>query len=340
MGKLDSLPSTGEAFRRGDLSSDQVRAVTEAATVDPSSERELLDDAGRLSLHELKDKARRVRHAADGVDEEARYRRIHRERYLRTWTDDDGAGCGSWRTTPDDQALILEALGRTERQVFDEARRHGSRERPEAYVIDALTRLATTDGSTGTPGGVDGRGPTRRPGSDAKIIVRVDHAALRRGAVAPGEVCEIAGIGPIPVSVVRSWIANDAFLAAIVTDGVDIRNVVHLGRKATALQRSALEWLAPVCCVEGCSTSVRLEIDHRDDWAATRSTTLDALDRLCAHHHALKTRHGYQLAPGTGKRPMLPPGDPGLGAPARAGASPGARQAGVSPGQPNLLDTG
>ena len=43
----------------------------------------------------------------------------------------------------------------------------------------------------------------RSGGADAKIIVRVDHTALLRGAVGPGELCEISGIGPIPVSVVR-----------------------------------------------------------------------------------------------------------------------------------------
>jgi hypothetical protein len=33
----------------------------------------------------------------------------------------------------------------------------------------------------------------------------------------------------------------DAFLAAVVTDGVDVRSVVHLGRNDTAHQRTALE---------------------------------------------------------------------------------------------------
>ena len=376
VGKLDGLPHTAESFRRGELSGAQVRAVADAAAVDPSAERGLLDAAGRLSLHELEDEARRVRHAADGVDEEARYRRIHRDRYLRTWTDDDGAGCGTWRTTADRHAQILAALRRQETQIFHDARREGRRERPEAYAVDALHQLLTTGEQAGTGDetlghvtnphatdhapagashdhetatGADGtpaKAPTgtrarrRSGGSDAKIIVRVDHTALMRGAVEPGELCEISGIGPIPVSVVRDWVTNDAFLAAIVTDGVDIRSVVHLGRRATALQRTALEWLAPTCTVEGCSASVRLEIDHRDDWARTRRTVLDSLDRLCPHHHALKTRHNYGLAPGTGTRPLLPPDHPDH--PDRTKAPPpgGADGAPPPPDQPTLLDTG
>ena len=80
--------------------------------------------------------------------------------------------------------------------------------------------------------------------SFAKVIVRVDAAAFDRGEVAPGEVCEIAGQGPIPVADARRMIGHDAFVAAISTNGTEIHKVVHLGRKATALQRTAFEWLS------------------------------------------------------------------------------------------------
>ena len=68
----------------------------------------------------------------------------------------------------------------------------------------------------------DARGsPRRTAGADAKIIVRVDLEALLRGRTLDGETCEIAGLGPIPVSIVREWMDN-AFLAAIVTQGTEI----------------------------------------------------------------------------------------------------------------------
>ena len=48
-----------------------------------------------------------------------------------------------------------------------------------------------------------------------------------------GEVCEIAGLGPVPVSFVRELIdSGDPFLAAVVTVGVDVLNVVHPGSQA------------------------------------------------------------------------------------------------------------
>ena len=105
----------------------------------------------------------------------------------------------------------------------------------------------------------------------------------------------------------RDWIDDGAFVAAVIRDGTDIRTVTHLGRHATVLQRTALEAITATCAVEGCSAGVRLEIDHRVDWTTTRHTTLDELDRLCEHHHDLKTHHGYHLAPGTGTRQLLPP---------------------------------
>ena len=86
--------------------------------------------------------------------------------------------------------------------------------------------------------------------------------------------------------------------------------MAHLGRKPTAHQRSAPEWLYPTCAAEGCSSLTYLESDHRDDWASTQRTVLDLLDRLCPHHHDLKTRDGWALEHGQGKRAFVPPDDP------------------------------
>lgn len=144
-----------------------------------------------------------------------------------------------------------------------------------------------------------------------KIVVRLDWDALVRGFPIGGEVCEIAGIGPVPVSVVRAMLASgDAVLAAVVTKGVDIASVVHLGRRPTAYQATALDWLSPTCTAEGCNNSARLETDHRQDWAKTKFTLLRWLDRLCEHCHDKKTCHGWALVGGHGKRPIVPPEDP------------------------------
>ncbi|MBW8826688.1 MAG: hypothetical protein JF603_10130, partial [Acidobacteria bacterium] len=128
-----------------------------------------------------------------------------------------------------------------------------------------------------------------------------------RGYPIAGEVCEIAGIGPVPVEVVRRMAASgDLFLTAVVTKGVDV-----------------------VCRREGCGHRDHLQIDHRVDWAHTKITALRWLDWLCPNDHQLKTNHGWALIDGAGKRPMVPPGHPDhpgtsrdLAAAARAGPAP------------------
>ena len=142
---------------------------------------------------------------------------------------------------------------------------------------------------------------------DCKVIVRVDHPAVKRGHTHPGETCEVAGVGPLPVSVVRDMISGGAFVAAVVTSATNVTGVAHLGRRPTGIQATALQWRDAQCCVQGCSADGYLETDHRSGWAVTGQTSVDDLDRLCSHHHSLKTNQGYRLAAGTGKRPMRPP---------------------------------
>jgi Domain of unknown function (DUF222) len=151
----------------------------------------------------------------------------------------------------------------------------------------------------------------RRRGAPVKLLLRVDYNAWLRGVTAHGETCELAGYGPIPMSVAQELIATgDPFVAAILTKGERLVGVAHLGRKPTAYQESALEWLYPTCAARGCSDRGRLERDHEIDWTKTHFTMLDHLDLLCHHHHSLKTRSGWALVPGTGKREFVSPEDP------------------------------
>ncbi|MBD0292254.1 MAG: DUF222 domain-containing protein [Jiangellaceae bacterium] len=139
-------------------------------------------------------------------------------------------------------------------------------------------------------------------------LLRVDLTALRRGRVEASEMCEIRGVGAIPVSVAEELLGQ-AVLKLVITHGVDVRNVTHLGRGPTAAQKIALAWASPECSVEGCWRT-RTQYDHREPWAQTRHTRLDELDLLCSFHHDLKTRLGWALVDGTGKRAFVPPDDP------------------------------
>jgi hypothetical protein len=237
----------------------------------------------------LRDRCRRVQAAAQ-THEAARHDAIHRRRYLRHWSDPDGAFRLDLRTTADAGAEVLAALEVRRAKVFEAARRAERRESQEAYLADALVALAR-DAEAG--------GDDKRSGPRAMVHVRVDHTAFVRGHTEAGETCEIAGVGPVPVATARA-LASDAILQAVVTKGVEVTAVAHLGRTIPARLRTALEARDPECVVEGCGVRRPLEIDHVTPFAEGGPTHIDNLARVCRWHHHLKTYCGYRLEGGPG----------------------------------------
>lgn len=179
---------------------------------------------------------------------------------------------------------------------------------------DRPAELFATDDSSQAPQVASpktGRRAQKLAGSPMRVMVRVDLDALLRGVPIEGELCEIAGYGPVPVSVVENLLATEnPFLVGILTRSQEVVGVYHHGRHPNAHQRSALDFFYPTCAVEGCSTRAGLQYDHRVDFAATKITAYDLLDRLCVHHHRKKTNEGWALIEGKGKRPFVPPDDP------------------------------
>jgi len=303
--RLEKLPTTAELRRQGKLSEAQANEVAAAATAKPDAEADLLRVAQREPVAALRQRCARVK-AAAADDEAARHRRIHQERRLRHWNDADGAFRMDLRATPEAGAVILANLKPFCDHAFAGARAAGRRESSEAYAADALVAMAEAAGrpeASGCDGDKSASGPR------AMVHVRVDHAALVRGHVEGDEVCEVPGVGPIPVATARAW-AGDAVLKALVTKGVDVVAVAHAGRTVTAAQRAALEERDPTCVVPGCAISKGLEIDHVDGWAVTRTTTLGRLARLCTWHHDLKTYWGYRLDGCAGDWRLGPPEHP------------------------------
>ncbi len=109
-----------------------------------------------------------------------------------------------------------------------------------------------------------------------------------------GEVCEIVGGGPIPVSVAQRML-DDSFLKVLLVDGTDVRAVSHPGRTIPARLRSAVEERSPECDIEGCHVTRHLEIDHNLPVEEGGPTALWNLHRLCPHDHEHKHRHGLRL---------------------------------------------
>jgi hypothetical protein len=327
--RLQDHPEVADAARSGLLSAAQTSIICEATEADPHAAARLVDAAQIASFAELRDQVAIVK-AAAVADHEARRREIHRRRRVRPWTDTDGVwhlhACGNI----EDGAQIMAALTPIANDLFRQAHRDGRREPAEAHLFDALVHLSLdatsiddadatgADGSTAAPPGLDApksprrriRRRRRRRGAPVKLLVRIDYDTWLRGVALPGETCELVGYGPISVAVVQELVARgDPFVAAILAKGKSLVGVAHLGRAPNAYQQSALEWLYPWCAVEGCSSRIHLERDHRVDWIKAHHTMLDELDMLCSHHHALKTRKNWALVSGMGKRAFVPPTD-------------------------------
>ncbi len=229
--------------------------------------------------------------SAGEAESRARYEEIRRNRFLLMWTDRDGAGHVEARLTPDAMARMTAAIRRESNAVFEEARKAGQREPTVAYEADALVALVT--GTSVTGGSVPATGSAR---PTTLMHLRVDLAALRRGSLGDGETCEIPGVGPVPLATAVNELGN-AITKVIVTDGVDVTTVCHLGRTVPAHIRSALEERDESCVVPGCDVTKGLEIDHHViPFAEDGPTELWNLCRLCRWHHYLKTHCDYELS--------------------------------------------
>ena len=292
--QIQNLPAVEAAVETGQLSVDQAAEVADAATADRSAEQNLLHTASRKPLHELREECGRVKAAAQ-PDDTARDRAIHTQRSLRDFDDSEGGWNLKVRNTKGAGAEFMAGLEPFIQARFDAARLRGEHEPREAYAADALLDLLhAAQGGTGVPTGA------RRV--ESKIIATIDLAALARGNVEDGETCEIAGVGPVSVSRLRRLLP-EAFLALVITNGVDIAHVTHFGRQVTTAQRTALEARGYVCGIEDCGVTWGLEIDHLGEgWAPTRHTRLDELDWKCGHCHDRKTYQGWQDQGPPGKR--------------------------------------
>jgi len=321
--QLAGLPSTEEALRQGTLSGAKAAEIVDAATAEPDAESTLLAGSATDPLRVVKERCQRVRAASASRDPMANERRIHENRYFRSWTDAEGAFCYQGRDSAVRGAKLLAAL----RPVADrirEDRRSAERqaadplpkgvptpapERDDALRSDALflivdgprSRSADPGAACPTDDRTDGDlglgGPDDLVGSTppTTIMVRVDLEALRRRRTRPGELCELDGLGPVPAPVAVG-LMDDAFVNLVFTEAGDIRAVSHLGRTINSRLRTALAFRDRCCVVPGCGVAYSLEIDHVVPMELGGPTELDNLALLCRHHHRMKTYDGWVLA--------------------------------------------
>jgi phosphoglycolate phosphatase-like HAD superfamily hydrolase len=103
---LEALPHARAAFESGELSYSKVRAITRVASAE--LEEHLVELARHATASQLEQLVREYRKA--DPDEATTAQARHEQRYVRTWTDDDGMLVISARLSPEDGAVVLAAL--------------------------------------------------------------------------------------------------------------------------------------------------------------------------------------------------------------------------------------
>ncbi len=172
-------PGVAEALSSGEVSPDKAALLGEAAAEGIEPTQELLELARTADLRALRHRVEeeRARRSSE-EDLKTRNERLRAGRSLRTWTSADGGVAGSFRLALSDAAGRLARLEVLRNDLLGDARRRGDHEPLEAYAADALCALGQP-GPTGAP--------TLAP--KARVLLRVDVTALRRGERGPVTRC-------------------------------------------------------------------------------------------------------------------------------------------------------
>jgi len=141
--KLATCPLTSAALAGGELSLAQAVEIARTEKALPGTEAAMVGLADTLSLGALRDEGRKRRLAA--LDPGEAYKRQHRERSFRSWTDAAGMIRFHGALTPDKGVPFQSRLGAVCDRLHREARRAGSTESREAHAADAFVALLDGD---------------------------------------------------------------------------------------------------------------------------------------------------------------------------------------------------
>lgn len=269
---LSGLPMLAAAFGRGELSFDQVAALSHIA--EPDTEAELIDEAQQLGFHQLESFVRMRR--PNRVEAE----RAGRRRELRWREDprDENSALLFGRLPHDDMATLAAAIDRLAEQApRDPVSGEYEplwRRRADALVALAGARLAAD---------VDV--------SRATVVIHTDLATVAGEDEGMGETDDGA---PLSTETVRRLACGARWYELI--EGPD--GCVKVGRAT----RTPPPWMVRRirrrdrgCRFAGCSAQLGIEIHHIVHWGNGGDTDEPNLVSLCPRHHHLVHEEGWSI---------------------------------------------
>ena len=301
---LATLPQTTAAFREGRLSYSKVRAITRVATT--QNEPVLLN----IAFHGT------TWHVEQAVSAWRREKRLealkrdndrHDQRELSCWFDEEGFLVLKGRFTPEQGAMIRQALEATLEQLHEERKNVSAetsefetpdpiKQHPQPIAsrrADALVRMAETCLS-GSSSSVNSERFTINIHTDIETL-RSDgsnaESQLENGPNVSAEtsrrLCCDAGV--------MHWLEKKSLESGEGECRIETLSVGRKTRTVPPALRRALQRRDKGCRFPGCSCSRFADAHHIHHWADGGETSMENLVLLCRHHHRLVHEGGFGI---------------------------------------------
>jgi hypothetical protein len=269
--RLVDLPVIRKHFAAGELSLDQVDAVSGVAT--PDTELEWVGRVLGLSAGELDRLVRRHR----GIDEVEAKSVWERRRLVRQWNLDESELKFHGRL-PGDQGRIFDEAIDTRVDEMPPNPETGLFDPLETRAADALTELAATanDGVA----------------APAQVTVFADLQALTTESQGHARLDNTAPLS----NTAAQRLACDSLVETVLTEGAQTVGIGRRSRKIPAwLRRLVIERDGGCCRFPGCGNRRWLQVHHIISWADGGPTDLDNLILVCGFHHRFVHEHGWKV---------------------------------------------
>jgi Xaa-Pro dipeptidase len=284
-------PRLADALARGELSYSKVRALTRVATPEPEEQLLAVGRAGTAChVERIVRGWRRVDRIAEARDNTRR----QKARALHVYQDEDGMVVIRGRLTPEQGAVVMQALAAAGEALYQRTRTTSTPSWPEDVPAgtssmeqqraDALTLLAEAALHHSLDPGA--------PGERYQVVVHVD-AAVLADAEAPGQ--SVLDRGTHVPAETSQRLACDA-TRVIMRHDPDGR-IVEVGARTRTIPpaiRRALHHRDGGCRFPGCGLPCG-QGHHLRHWAHGGPTTLSNLAMLCRHHHRAVHEEGYKV---------------------------------------------
>jgi len=284
---LGTLHRLAAALARGELSYAKVRALTRVAT--PETEERLLA-VGRSGTACQVERIVRGWRRVDALAEARETTQRHKSRALHVYQDEDGMVVVRGRLTPEEGALLMQALAAARETLYQRAR--------NTSVVDVSADASTMSQQQADALALLAESALHRdldpgaPGERYQVVVHVDEPVLT-DPDAPGQ--SVLEGGTHVTAVTSRRLACDA-TRVIMRHDADGR-IVEVGARTRTIPpaiRRALHHRDQGCRFPGCGVAFG-QGHHIRHWAQGGPTTLSNLAMLCRRHHRAVHEEGYQV---------------------------------------------